>query len=381
MNISTGLSNIGIQTPSSQYLTIANTTFVNFDNYDGFALDLCAFCFAFDGGFETRISGIKLIDSSRFVKFSHENEGWISDLDGSVTGYPSVIRPSSEILSPECVEVDRFSHGPIRGSVCPASMTIVRVGINNVRPTNSFRGRELELSNKHGKILVPWRDHRQTNHRGYMALLSGNDTYFLDFKTDFDATAFSLSTYYKPSGVWIHFELNIISPFDHLNINGLVNPLNSTSLDPHTSDTGSWTFSNETKLASFAISGDGSSSVYFTVDYCPIGGCPVIPDPSFPIFDGNFSRSESFWSDASFWPDATYPLETQDVYVNFSQHIILDMNVKVANIYVWGILSFDEKDVSLFANNIVVFRGGELRVGDESNPYTHEGNPFEVYNI
>lgn len=78
------------------------------------------------------------------------------------------------------------------------------------------------------------------------------------------------------------------------------------------------------------------------------------------------------WSDAKEWLGFT-PGEGDDVTIPSDLTVILDENTaELGTLAVNGKLVFDEKDLTLTADNVVV--NGEFWVGTEENPFEHDAN-------
>jgi len=76
------------------------------------------------------------------------------------------------------------------------------------------------------------------------------------------------------------------------------------------------------------------------------------------------------WSDTSTWGSAGKPTSGQNITIPAGVHIILDENPPdLGGLIINGRLEFASKDLSLTARWIMVH--GELLVGSESNPFTH----------
>ncbi|MGF1534872.1 MAG: CAP domain-containing protein [Elainellaceae cyanobacterium] len=76
------------------------------------------------------------------------------------------------------------------------------------------------------------------------------------------------------------------------------------------------------------------------------------------------------WSDASEWLGFT-PKDGDDVTIPTGLKVILDQDTpELGTLAINGILEFDQKDLKLTADNVLVF--GEMAAGSEENPHTHK---------
>ena len=79
------------------------------------------------------------------------------------------------------------------------------------------------------------------------------------------------------------------------------------------------------------------------------------------------------WSSPFTWGYKSPPGKGDFVLIAKGQTILLDMDTPVFSILVIsGELIFDEKDVTLNAEKIIVADGGKLQVGTEERPFQHK---------
>ena len=76
----------GLMLPKSSKLTISNVTFVNFDRDQCVALEACAHCKIFQGGWTVKFEKIQFINSPRRSRFKWKHEVVFKDLDGTLSG-------------------------------------------------------------------------------------------------------------------------------------------------------------------------------------------------------------------------------------------------------------------------------------------------------
>ncbi|KAJ3227695.1 Fibrocystin-L [Clydaea vesicula] len=377
--------NFGIHTPNSLYFQIDSTTFVNFDTYGGINLVPCSGCHhAFDGGYEARFSKISYINSTKnVVGFHHNQEAWFTDLDGTLSGSPGMIMPNSDLLPKEYCFQDISSYslgvnfwGGVNGSWCSNDVKVTKLQIRYPDPWYQFWGKDIKISNMHGSMNLKW-EHNRQYWPGYMALIASDLSYNLDFNPDnlapVDPTYFTLFMPYIES--WVIFNVKMVQDVDHFTVygNNIASNTSLTLLD----NTGTWTYDNATNVNAFIVNGNqGSHSkwVDWSVSYCPISGCPSteVPDTEQPNSNSTEISHFFVWSDVSFWPNNTLPTAMEDVYINGTTQVALDVDTHVRNIYISGILRFDDsKDIFLNATNIFVLNGGKFLIGDESTPFEH----------
>ncbi|KAF6037339.1 PKHD1L1 [Bugula neritina] len=80
------------------------------------------------------------------------------------------------------------------------------------------------------------------------------------------------------------------------------------------------------------------------------------------------------WSSVYTWGGGPLPEEGDLVEIPQGQTLLLDMDTPVLKVLlIRGKLVFDEKDVELQAENILIVDGGTLQVGTEDEPFQHKG--------
>lgn len=93
-----------------------------------------------------------------------------------------------------------------------------------------------------------------------------------------------------------------------------------------------------------------------------------IDDEDLP--DEDFER---FWSDTANWPNNELPREGEDVVINSTWNMVLDIGETPCYrlLSVYGRLTFsDELDVHLHAKHVSI-RSGSLTIGTVYEPYQH----------
>ncbi|KAJ3088845.1 Fibrocystin-L [Quaeritorhiza haematococci] len=373
----TGNKNIGLNTPGTSFLSIANTTFVGFDTVSGVSILPCSFCHDKDGGWETRVSGLKFVGSNqRRIVFSHEHEAIFSDLDGCLTGKIGTIRPASAILPTDgrCnFNIQGFEGGAVPGLWCDPSVKNRRMGLNFAVPW-SLTGRDLVLSNKYGSTRSPWREKRSTHSGGYMALLVADEDYDLRFdlptNSRVDVTSFSSKWYQMDADSWFRIRIPYFGEADHLSINGIETGLES--MPTITENSGTWGYNKTNKEAWIVINGKptaGDKQISYRLLYCPINGCP--PPQYIPTAPNGTVGGTFLWSNETAWPGGQLPGPEDDVYIWGIQEAILDINVGIRNLFILGTVRFDRKNLHLSAQNIFVM-GGQLLIGNQTHPFQEE---------
>ena len=80
----------------------------------------------------------------------------------------------------------------------------------------------------------------------------------------------------------------------------------------------------------------------------------------------------SLWSDPASWPDGKVPREGEAVTIDRDKDIVLDVSPPwLRSLTIDGKLSFsDDRDIAL-TTDWIYLPGGELDIGSEAKPYTH----------
>ncbi|XP_066276424.1 fibrocystin-L-like [Branchiostoma lanceolatum] len=176
----------GLVLPFARYLTIDGAKMINFDRAGCAAFELTSItgtCSDLCAGFPYRAQGVGFYSTTNKAAFRWEHEGWIEDLDGSVTGTAGgTVIPSSATLPPTCAENAEFSAGRYPGSVCTdADLRFHRFAFNDVQP-DSLDMRNAVFKNEYGNTSVPWAMKRMTHKPGWMLVLVGKTTYTFGFQ-------------------------------------------------------------------------------------------------------------------------------------------------------------------------------------------------------
>ncbi|XP_035685638.1 fibrocystin-L-like [Branchiostoma floridae] len=194
----------GIILPFARYLTISGVKFINFDQDGSAAFRLTSIhciCETYCDGFQYKVEGVEYDNTPNKAGFRWEHEGWIEDIDGSVTGtVGGKVLPSSATLPPSCTDDADFSKGGYPGSVCTdPDLSFHRFAFKGVLP-ESLDMRNAIFTNAYGTTAVPWSPKRMTHKPGWTMILVGKETYTFSFQ---DSSHITNLTY---SGTFYDFE-------------------------------------------------------------------------------------------------------------------------------------------------------------------------------
>ena len=156
---------LGLVTPAWDGLTVENATFVNYDRdgmvaVGGFSKAFppagAGYDFRGNGGFETRFSGTKWVQSSHRVRWRWRDEALFTDLDGTFTEQPFCSGChilSSEFLAnrrafPDCYIDPRYDD-----HICKPNVNFVQLGVMFQDPGMKFPTYYLEYKDAQGMYV------------------------------------------------------------------------------------------------------------------------------------------------------------------------------------------------------------------------------------
>ena len=210
----------GVLLPFSTRLTVANTTFVNFNESGCQAFGTCAHCKPFDGAAIVRTRQLAFDNVINKVSFGFTHSTLITDQDGTLVGGDSppnaTVLPWSGYLDPaDCKVMPAFSVG-INGSVC-RTMKFAKIAWNEVKPS-SIDEKDAYLTNKHGTDIVKWRKKSKTGLTlGYTTFLPINEEVTLSFQnsTQFTNVSYNMKIFEMPPQQSAHIKLEFKQLPDH----------------------------------------------------------------------------------------------------------------------------------------------------------------------
>ena len=368
----------GIKTPHTPYLTVESVTFVNFDRDTCTSLSACSHCRALQGGFETRYSDIKFINSPRLATWKWRHEHYHRDLDGTLTGTQahSIIVPTSEILPPSCTPHQASSYD-FNGSICPGSLDFVRFALYSPSPS-SLRTQQLDLTNPYGTTTVDYKNERLLIGNGHMALLPVNESYSLRWNLGpiFTNTSYRLLLIEFEDDDYVFLVQPYPEPLDFITVNGKTTNVSESVLsNPSEAETGDWV-SDENNSINYIVKGDEDErvDVFFQTYTCFFEDCippPPPPPPTLPppIPPGRPEETQS-WSNAAIWPDGQLPQPGQDVYINCNWYLLLNTSIpRLGTLTICGVLEVvDGMDHTIEAD-VIIITGGRLVAGYPDTPF------------
>ena len=393
-NDSTSCTASGSKAPCSYYLTVSNTTFVNFDRTGCSAIASDPYCGSEQYGYETRYSDITLIDSPNLVTWRASYEHIHKDLDGSLTGIVNgSLVPYSVLLPPDNCSTYQTSD-TYNTSLCDESVNFARIHMYDVSPS-SLHTRTIYLSNEFGTSNISYETNLASDASGFTAVVTEGYEYLIEWE---DGTYISNISYYLTvSGLyedeyfWITH--NYSQPVDKVVINGVEQNSSSIFPDPNIHSTGTWYVTNDTTDDEYTGNSTdefNSTLVYtytitylvkgqphgaeFTVHYvtfrCFFEYCIApTPPPTLPPGTPNDTQN---WSDNSTWESGSLPQEGESVIITGLQYIIVDVALpRLASITIYGGLELlDELNHTIEVDYILI-AGGRLVVGWPDAPFTN----------
>ncbi|XP_035686784.1 fibrocystin-L-like [Branchiostoma floridae] len=408
--ISTGhneCTKAGLVLPFARYLTISGAKMINFDrtgcaafemtSITGTCSDLCA-------GFPYKAEGVEYFSTPNKANFRWEHEGWIEDLDGSVTGTAGgTVIPSSATLPPTCAVNVEFSAGRYPGSVCTdPNLRFHRFAFKDVQP-DSLDMRNAILKNEYGNTSVPWAMKRMTHKPGWMLVLVGKSTYTFSFQDSSHITnlTYSGKFYDMEDTDYIIMQHKFTQTPDSFSLaeRGGDHEESPAAISYTNNENKDWYFDEENeKTFSYIVSGKGETSpvdrgVKMQVYRCFYEDCIPPADPNdvppdrqrpddYVIYtdlawkmdtDGFMVPSSSITDDAR---NSINLQEDDDVKVMGVSWLVLgDEDLpKLGKLYIYTVLELWDpanpytRDYTLEATHIFI-QGGRLIGGWPDNPY------------
>ena len=368
----------GIITPQTPYLSVQSVTFINFDREGCTAVAACSHCRNLQGGFETRYADIKFVNSPRLAFWKWKHEHVHRDMDGTLTetGTPSLIIPSVDILPPSCMSHASSSYG-IPGSICPGSLEMTRFALNDAAPS-SIRTQLLNITNAYGTERIEYEDKRLILPDGHMAILPVNESYRLQWETGpiFTNTSYRLLVTGLATNNYILVEQPYPEELDFISVAGRIVMMNESVFEDLSQvSTGDW-YSDENYTINYIVKGTESETVdlRFLTYVCFFEDCIPPPPPTLPppIPPGRPEITQS-WSNASIWPNDTLPRAGDNVYINCSWYVLLDVPIpRLGVLTICGALEILDSMDHVIEADIILITGGRLVAGYPDTPFTSE---------
>ena len=371
----------GIKTPPSNYLTVSNITFVNFNESGCYALRACSHCRNKQGGFETRFEKLVFDASPNVAFWKWEHEQVFRDMDGTLTGIRGgALLPTSNALpSNHCQNHPNSSFGLVPGSVCDQTVSFVRFALINPRPS-SLKYRDLNLTSPYGRTTLGFVKKRLVFGPGYMAILPTKVIYKLAWAGGERFTNLSYASFYSALNytdyLWI--EHNFSQSVDIANINSEMRTMSPALPAPGVSVLGDWYAEENETLLTYYVNGSNpfclsDVKVTFSSYHCFYENC-IVPTPPPPINITIGRPNTTYtWSNSSIWPNGALPLNGSDVYIPCSLYVLVDVPLPFINrLNVCGGLEFMDDMDHVLETNLILIDGGQLVAGSEDSPFMHQ---------
>ena len=388
----------GIFAPQDEYFHVSGATFVNYGAFG--AITACASCdsdqFYRQGTYTYRFNGLVFVDSLKRVTWSPPYKDILYDEDGSLTGGAAGSWVTEYFDFNNWPECPRDTLGVFDyGSVCDPSVTVRRLQLDGHNPyTLDFVN--LNVSSSVGTDNVKFRIKESygwtwplvvnkniaSSGKDYsVAFISLTEWQTMNIRYSEPSYIVAAAGKTGASGEWTRLGFT----WWNERYRNRVQYRQSASLEipavvgrmPLATDifgTGTWFYdTNYTKnwtvgLSTGNLNGSlplvgASTSLQIAVAgiQCPPNGCYIPPPPSY--------GAVRLWSDPTAWPLGRIPIAGDNVLVNSSMNILLDISPPpLFNLQVYGRLAFaDSGPLTLTSNAIVVF--GVLECGTVDEPH------------
>ena len=374
----------GIQTPKSDFLTVSNVTFINFDKSDCRAIRACAHCKFLQGGFETRFREIRFENSYHITQWQWEHEHVHTDLDGSLTGMPGgSLLPYNPTLPPDHCTVIPDPSEQFPSAICDDQTHFQRVAIDSLLPP-SLESQTLLITIDHPDATnytrVQWRIKRLSRVPGLMAVLPLGYHYNLQWQDGAHLTNITYTARFNKMATMDYLWFNHRFPLqvDRVSVSGVTESSPGIPL-PDMNGNGDWNFNEPTKTLTYLIEGSSDNvctegtdnNVRFDSYKCAFLDCIPPPPPEPPTLPA-LPNVTYFWSNLSIW-GGIYPQEDDDVYINCSWHVVVDMKIpRLSTLEICGVLELDSKLNHSIEAVAIVIKHGQLVVGRPGNPYENQ---------
>jgi hypothetical protein len=334
------------------------------------------------GGYTTRWAGLRFFNSSVRVHWAMPLKDIHLDLDGSLTDLGPlggwVVNRYKFNDWPECT-VSSPTGAWAGGHVCNSSVQVRRLQVDNVNP-RELDFKSLNISSAAGVDEIPF---RIKEFNGWSVPLVNRKWYSVGFKSTLIDWRTLRLRYSEPEYIvpgewtgtswsWIDTRFRIRSLYrgqfevDPLPANALPSPTDQFGRGTMPSGPGNKTWSvilsTNTNNTDPMWNKATSYMIEAAAIQCAPGGCD-------PPAAGTLSAPVR-WSSASTWPRGVFPIAGQDLTINASSYIILDVDPPaLGKLTIEGRLEFLDNGVprNLTAASIVVW--GSLIVGTPAVPY------------
>ncbi|XP_045124918.1 fibrocystin-L-like [Portunus trituberculatus] len=397
----------GIIAPKQYLFSISDVTFVNFDTGTCSALSGCSQCKVFQGGFQVQVKGLSFDNSPNKLRFLWEHETIWIDADSSLTGTTeAVVVPDMGILPPSsCTADSAFAVNPEFPGVVCTGLKFARFNIKgpDTEPT-SLQARDLIVTNEHGTTNVPYRVKRLTT-EGWMGIVYTGATYDWTFDEAEQITniTYVADTRHLAAGDHYFVRHTFLQTPDGFGTTSDERESLDALPDPATNVHGDFYWEDSTKQLTYLVSHTEASerhlrtvfddrvegdkrNIDFRVYRCQYEGC--IPPTPPPVPTGRPDVSFR-WSDVETWKEVpvgsgghpteneyNLPVEGDEIIIPKGMWLIVDTATpKLARVYVYGTIEFDDTMDHDFEATIIYIQGGSVVAGFSSDaPFTHNLN-------
>lgn len=392
----------GVFAPQDEFFYIDGATFVNYGGSAG-AMAACAECDAQNqlkqGGYTVRVRNLRFFNSEARVKWTPPFNQIFWDLDGSLTGVSGGWATPFRAMNawPECprrnAELDF-------GLACDNTVKVRRLQIDGVNP------RELDFQSVWFATTVGVDETRfqPKEHYGWTTPVVSTHWYHGFFRNFIDYQTMRIR-YSEPAYVtsdpsdWVGMTFNYT---DYRDRNEVFYGVGSSAVDQRyaiTPENASSTFGfnlgdvgiprptdpigtgylNQSTNVWYVMLNNVSANVPLSEHWwdenryrthridvtrkqCPISGCPRPPAVQLGVAKP--------WSDPTAWPMGRLPVAGENITINASTHILMDINPpKLGLLTIEGKLEFvDTADRELHCDKILVW--GALEIGTPAQPFT-----------
>ena len=310
------------------------------------------------------------------------------DLDGTLTGGAGNVVVSATNMTAGDSRCS-LSKSYLNGSICRQTTDWIRFAFNNINPYPPIFA---DFENEKGDAdSSPKLKKRLTHGWGYMAALEANQAYKVNFEqTDYPTNISYTGVFYglKPNQYLIIRHKMLKKP-DQVSV--LPDVIATESLNPLTfanNDNTDWYWENATRTLSYIVHNKQGQlpfldiKVGFDAKKCRYTNCIVPQQPYLKLPAAQRPSDAVYWSNLTTWDTALVtrtnpsanglPNAGDSVKIPDGLWVVVDIVLPaLTRIQIDGVLEFDDSlDNKLTADEVFI-NGGQLIVGWESKPFTH----------
>ena len=311
------------------------------------------------------------------------------DLDGTLTGGAGNVVVSAGNITAGDSRCS-VSSAYLQGAVCKQTNDWIRFSFNNANPYDAVL---LDVENSKGDTdIAPKLQKRLTHPKGYMTALEANQVYNLNFEqADFPTNISYTGIFYslKPNQYVIIAHKLLKKPDQVTVLKDILATESTNPLSINSNANTDWYWENITRTLSYIIHNKQGTlpfldvPVAFDARKCRFANCQLPQQPALKLPATKRPDDAVYWSNYTTWNIAKItraiaststplPAAGDTVKIPDGLWVVVDIVLPaLTRIEIDGVLEFDDSlDNKLIADEVFI-NGGQLIVGWENQPFTH----------